>query len=481
MAAPHRSSAEPVAGAAYAGVSLVAAVLLLPTNADPDLWGHLRYGLDILTQGTFAAGETYSFTADQPFLYHEWLGGVSMALAYRLAGVSGLIGLKLGILATALLVLARTLRAVPLQIQIAALLTVCWALLPISLTIRPQLWSVLAVVVVLTLLQRERGLWWLPVVMAAWANLHGGWIVGAGLVGLWSAYTVVVERNRVALGVLMATALATLVNPYGIGLWQFLGETVRLERADIQEWQPLWTVPLFVWGPWLIAVLTAVWACTRSDRPRADRLASLAVFACASLLVVRLVPFFVIMAVVYAAPSLGSLRSWRITAPSRTAARLLWVPVTVIAAVILMATPHPLRTGCLRIEGPWAPDLAVGAALQRARPVGRLAVPFNWGQYALWHMGPALKVSMDGRRETLYAPDTVRLQREVVRDSAEGREWILRTSPELVWMPLTAGRADWLRAHGYRIDIATPQSLLAVRSDQPPVAPSLPQAPCFPG
>ena len=41
-------------------------------------------------------------------------------------------------------------------------------------------------------------------------------------------------------------------------------------------------------------------------------------------------------------------------------------------------------------------------ALKGARP-GHLVTYFNWGQYALWHLGPALKVSMDGRRETVYS------------------------------------------------------------------------------
>jgi hypothetical protein len=31
-----------------------------------------------------------------------------------------------------------------------------------------------------------------------------------------------------------------------------------------------------------------------------------------------------------------------------------------------------------------------------------LAIPMNWGEYVLWHVGPGIKVSMDGRRETVY-------------------------------------------------------------------------------
>ena len=35
-----------------------------------------------------------------------------------------------------------------------------------------------------------------------------------------------------------------------------------------------------------------------------------------------------------------------------------------------------------------------------------VAVHFNWGEYVLWHAGPRVKVSMDGRRETVYSDAT---------------------------------------------------------------------------
>jgi hypothetical protein len=45
-------------------------------------------------------------------------------------------------------------------------------------------------------------------------------------------------------------------------------------------------------------------------------------------------------------------------------------------------------------------DLAVAG--ERAN----VAVHFNWGEYLLWHAGPRVKVSMDGRRETVYSDAT---------------------------------------------------------------------------
>ena len=45
-----------------------------------------------------------------------------------------------------------------------------------------------------------------------------------------------------------------------------------------------------------------------------------------------------------------------------------------------------------------------------------MAVYFDWGQYAIWHLGPRIKVSYDGRRETVY-PESLR---QLNNDWAEG-------------------------------------------------------------
>ena len=43
------------------------------------------------------------------------------------------------------------------------------------------------------------------------------------------------------------------------------------------------------------------------------------------------------------------------------------------------------------------------AAIRSSGVRGNMAVFFNWGQYVLWHLGPGIKVSYDGRRETIYS------------------------------------------------------------------------------
>jgi len=58
-----------------------------------DLWGHLFYGLEMLDRGELATTNSYSYTdPDHPWVNHEWLFEVLLALSYRTFGAAGLVG-----------------------------------------------------------------------------------------------------------------------------------------------------------------------------------------------------------------------------------------------------------------------------------------------------------------------------------------------------------------------------------------------------
>src|SRR5262245_29768663 len=86
-----RTSSPPFAAWALlvAMVRLLLLVAAIPTNADPDLWGNLRFGLDILSIHRISTVDLYSFTQDVPWINHEWLAQVTMAIAYTVAGTLG--------------------------------------------------------------------------------------------------------------------------------------------------------------------------------------------------------------------------------------------------------------------------------------------------------------------------------------------------------------------------------------------------------
>src|SRR4051794_33597837 len=64
--------------------------------ADPDLWGHVRYGEMILDGHGLPRADIFSYTAaGAPFYDHEWLSDLVFASLYRIGGSAALVLLKL--------------------------------------------------------------------------------------------------------------------------------------------------------------------------------------------------------------------------------------------------------------------------------------------------------------------------------------------------------------------------------------------------
>ena len=178
------------------------------TVADPDLWGHVRFGLDILASGSVAQQDVYSYrTGSQPWINHEWLSEVIFATVYDAGGPAGLIAFKLVVSASIVGLCYRHLRRCGLAPFRSALLLILISV-PFRMgmgTVRPQLFTYLGTLVLLLLLQtatteRSRRLWALPLLFALWVNLHGGVLAGAGILGVWTiakgAHQLLADRGR---------------------------------------------------------------------------------------------------------------------------------------------------------------------------------------------------------------------------------------------------------------------------------------------
>jgi len=79
--------------------------ILTTTCADPDLWGHIQYGREVLRDGVLPETATWTFAAEgAPWVNHENIAELMFAWSFDTFGNPGLIGLKL-VLAITLLVL----------------------------------------------------------------------------------------------------------------------------------------------------------------------------------------------------------------------------------------------------------------------------------------------------------------------------------------------------------------------------------------
>src|SRR6202521_2525456 len=225
--------------------------------ADPDLWGHIRFGQLTLALGHAPVRNPYSYSSSG-YIWRdpEWLAEALLALSFDALGIIGLKLMKFGCAAVTVLLmaLAAAETRASVRIQLVVLTVAGVALIPM-MQFRPQLFTFMLLSALMVLLARDSfrppgaSLWLAVPIFALWANTHRGVAAGRAALGLYAGVRGLEDlaagrglRPSIRLGgVTLACAAATLVNPYGVGNWIAVERAIRnpLTRAIISEWQPL--------------------------------------------------------------------------------------------------------------------------------------------------------------------------------------------------------------------------------------------------
>lgn len=239
-------------------LAVLAAASLMPAQSDT-FW-QLRAGADTVATGRIPMADTWTHTVNgAPWPNHEWATEVTFYVLHRVGGFP-LLTFVLACAVTWAWGIAWRLMVGPTlyRVVLAAVLIVPSAQL---WSLRPQVVSLLALLLVVRLLVSGRD-WWLPLVFLLWANFHGGVLLGfAALAGALAGRAIADRRTiRRAALLLAACAAAMCVTPLGIHLWTQVGPMVeRIRTIQIQEWQPTrlsdpWNAPFWaaaVVVPWL--------------------------------------------------------------------------------------------------------------------------------------------------------------------------------------------------------------------------------------
>src|SRR6516165_1773824 len=150
---------RPRAALRFAPLALLASFGLFwfsDTVADPDLWGHLRFGRDMLQSRAIIQNDTYSYrTAGQRWINHEWLSEALLAAIYDRWGPPGLIGCKTVHCLSILGLSHRHLRSRGLP-AVRSLLLLVLLSIPLHMglgTIRPQMFTYIFILIELLLLE----------------------------------------------------------------------------------------------------------------------------------------------------------------------------------------------------------------------------------------------------------------------------------------------------------------------------------------
>ncbi len=470
------------------------------TLEDPDLWGHIKFGSDIVHRLEIPKVATDSYTADRPWINHEWLSEVVMYLGYASLGSVGIVGVKSLLVLASIILVAMSLnrfQPAPVVRDFTILLFTVGVFRRIE-PFRPHVFSILLFVwLLLVISEVDRGRRSLvvvpPLIMLLWANLHGGWILGLGTLLLWSAVTLVDRRHRFIsrvdiVSMAVASTAATLVNPYGIGLWKFVFQTVRFERPDILEWYPVTQIPLSGSAPWIVTAAALVALVLRSGLPtNRAALAVVAALGAASFRTNRLDAFFASAVVILLAPQIA--RVWPIPPASHTLAtrpRADAVIATLFVASLLgvMTTIQTSRNArCMELDSTWLPEPEAAMFVKSSRLKGRMVTWFDWGEYALWHYSPAVQVSLDGRRETVYSSELLDLHTRFFFAQPGGMDLLRKFPSDYVWVPQEFPVVRVLERNGwFKIFHGTKSVILSARPQAASFENFRATAPhCFPG
>jgi len=399
---------------------------------DTDLWWHLANGRYILGHGV-PSRDVYSHTAlGHVWVVHEWLSDVGFYLLYQVGGLRIVLLLAAATVAAGMYMVYRLLRSGGLGNNSAVLIAmVLLVAASPSFGPRPQVLNFVltgGLLVYLVALRRHptHSPWRLLLLFVLWANLHSGYVVGVGLLGVFvfGEYLQTSSRRFAGLrqeGVpplprpvlrrlAMVVPLGFLCGLLTPATWRTLVFALgTLSSSSIQSFITEWSSPDFhqPWGMALMVILLITVGGLVAARPGADPtflLWGLSGIALA-LTSQRHVPIFAVAA----APLVGQSASGLLAAvglrprvahsPSAAAARLNMIILVVLA--VLGAVFLSLNLSTKSIDGAVAAAEPVAATdwILSHRPQRELFNEYKYGGWLVWKAGPAYPVFIDGRVE----------------------------------------------------------------------------------
>jgi hypothetical protein len=231
---------------ATAVVALSVGVTFMFRMSSIDLVYHLRAGEAILSTHGAPSVDAFTFSmAGRPWLDQQWGAQILLALVYRAGGWVGMALFHAALVGATFWFLWLACRARGASARLSAALTmsgfvVCFY----NAGMRPQTMAYPLFTGALWILADRRAhprrLWVLPAVMVVWANVHGSFPLGLVLIALsWAEDRrdhAATKNTTLAVGVI--GLFATLVGPYGLGVWRYAIGISTNERilGHVEEW-----------------------------------------------------------------------------------------------------------------------------------------------------------------------------------------------------------------------------------------------------
>ena len=440
--------------------------------ADGDTGWHIRAGEYILATHQVPHTDLFSFTRPgAPWCAWEWLSDVLFALAFRAAALKGVALLAGTVIAASLTVVFRHMLARGSGFFLALAITLVAAgASGVHFLARPHVFTLLLLAVSLWVLGRDRrepgrAVWLLVPLTALWANLHAGFVaLPLSIAALVAAAAIERRWDRAVRYSALAAAcsLASVANPYGIGLHRHIVEYLQSDwiRQAVDEFQS----PRFRsessahFEILLFGALLAAASLLR--RARLDEAMLVVGWAHAALVSVRNVPVFAVVASpILAAEASRCWSGWAGSRPARSVAAILDRVGAGFASSARHTSVWPavLLLVLAILPGHWPRDfpenkfpVALIARHEREIAGARLFTSDQWGDYLLFRFGRQQRVFIDGRSD-FYGPEIGELYLRTAYGRGDWRATLSRYRITLVLAPKEWPLADLLGPGGWRL------------------------------
>jgi hypothetical protein len=448
-------------------------------NGDGDLPRHLRHGATILATGDVIRQEPFTYTRPGvEFVGMEVGSQLLYTVVHRATGLAGVELTASLVIATAFTLMAAFLLRRGVDPLLAFLTSMAAAMVGmLHWVARPHVVSYVFIVLLLAMLERERPpKWWqYALLFLVWTNLHGGWVFGGLLSGIYMvgwflesrlphAPPEAMARARNALVGGLVAAAACFVNPYGAALpghiiYHFqerflLDNTNEFRSPDFHT-----ILPKFFLAALLVLLLA--FALTR-ERPRLPRLLLIVAGVYFALVSQRNITIFALTALPVAALSFDA--AWRrlpdprrfregFARASAITSTWPWVGLGVVLA-LTVALRHGRVGGVELLPDRFNPRTFPVALVEQARAErleGRIFHEFTWGGYLLYAW-PEQRIFIDGGTDVL-GPELMRTHMEVMRLQPGWREQL--AGWKVAWAllePRTPLAGQLAHEPGWRLD-----------------------------
>jgi hypothetical protein len=390
-----------------------------------DFWHHLARGREMALQGHLLDQDVFTYPLQgQPLRDVNWLTQLGYYWLFSWGGLDLVRVLNAGLLALAWAGLVAVCRRASGSLEAAVAVALlaflgCWQFL----TIRPQTLSYLLFLGLYALLRRaetdRRCLLCALPLLTLWANVHGAFPAGLLLLGGFGAGQVLTRRHAPTFWPTLLTwgaaglagFLATLINPYGLGIYTYAAGLSQVSAGrGIEEWlPPSWQhLSGVIYFMSLALAVVALLLAGRRGQPLSARDAILLLgFGLMAARSIRMVPWWLfVLAPVLAERLVFLWPALRVTRYQPNLGALLSCAALLGLCVLSLPPLHacnPLLW--LRPADPTTARLeAARQHLDASLGQGHLFTRLEWGEYFTWAGYPRWKIFIDGRIEIITDP-----------------------------------------------------------------------------